>query len=202
MLRFGMSRAVQLLSVFSCRSSKCGYTGWPGEGLLLLLLCWVGGWGGGGGTRDQDWVVDLLKQTWTTGEQQAHIHIHHKTSTILYIDIWTSSPGRRVKEAALRRDQDRRAMAKWGGMRIWDMRAWGTPVTFLGWGLSCRRWRGSPAWWWRRANRKWTSEKKERKQTREDFSLHVSVTNFKLLLLLLYFHPNDDHNLKGSHWLH
>lgn len=70
---------------------------------------------GGGGSRDQYWVVDLLKQTWTTGEQQAHIHIHHKTSTILYIDIWTSSPGRRVKEAALRRDQDRRAMAMWWG---------------------------------------------------------------------------------------
>lgn len=74
----------------------------------------------GRGSRDQYWVVDLLKQTWTTGEQQAHIHIHHKTSTILYIDIWTSSPGRRlrVKEAALRRDQDRRAMAsKRGGMK-------------------------------------------------------------------------------------
>lgn len=37
------------------------------------------------------------KQTWITGEQQAHIHIHHKTSTILYIDIWTSSPGRKLR---------------------------------------------------------------------------------------------------------
>lgn len=34
-------------------------------------------------------------KTWTTGEQQAHVHIHHKTSTILYINIWTSSPGGR-----------------------------------------------------------------------------------------------------------
>lgn len=39
------------------------------------------------------------KQTWITGEQQAHIHIHihHKTSTILYIDIWTPSPGRKLR---------------------------------------------------------------------------------------------------------
>lgn len=63
------------------------------------------------------------KQTWTTGEQQVHIHIHHKTSTILYIDIWTSSPGRKSKGqgvktsvSTLRRDQDSRVMAKRGGM--------------------------------------------------------------------------------------
>lgn len=59
------------------------------------------------------------KRTWTIGEQQAHIHIHHKTSTILYIDIWTSSPGRNLRVSgvktsvsALRIDTDSRAMAK------------------------------------------------------------------------------------------
>lgn len=67
-------------------------------------------------------VADLLKQTWTTGEQRAHVHIHHKT--ILYIDIGASSPGRKVRVsgggggdgAALRKDQDRTAMAKRGGL--------------------------------------------------------------------------------------
>lgn len=60
-------------------------------------------------------------KTWTTGEQQAHVHIHHKTSTILYIDIWTSSPGGGWGRAGLgskvgvapRRGREGRWM--WGG---------------------------------------------------------------------------------------
>lgn len=52
------------------------------------------------GSRDGYQGSGSAKQTWSTGEQQAHIHIHHKTSTVLYTDIWTSSPGRnfRVKD--------------------------------------------------------------------------------------------------------
>lgn len=81
MLHFGMSRAVRLLSVLSCRSSKWGIV--RGEG--------------GGGFQGLIPGSGSAKQTWTTGEQQAHVHIHHKTSTILYIDIWTSSPGRKLR---------------------------------------------------------------------------------------------------------
>ena len=75
----------------------------------------------GGEKRFQGLILGSgsAKQTWTTGEQQAHIHIHHKTSTILYIDIWTSSPGRKSKGqkvkisvSTLRRDQDSRAMGR------------------------------------------------------------------------------------------
>lgn len=53
----------------------------------------VGGVGGHSGAGLRFQAVDLQKPTWTTGEQQAHVHVHHKTSTIiLYIDIWTLSP--------------------------------------------------------------------------------------------------------------
>lgn len=45
------------------------------------------------GTDAGCWICQ--KQTWTTGEQRAHLHIHHKT--ILYIDIWASSPGGKVR---------------------------------------------------------------------------------------------------------
>ncbi len=146
MLHFGMRRAVQLLSIFSCRSSKC-----VGEGGVADSVR-------GRGSRDWCWVVDLLKQTWTTGEQQAHIHIHHKTSTILYIDIWTSSPGRKLRVkgsktsvSALRKDQNSRAMAKRGGIE-WrregddDKGGMRNPFGCLWRDLSCRRWRGPPAW--------------------------------------------------------
>lgn len=94
------------------------------------------------------------KQTWTTGEQQPHIHIYHKTSTILYIDIWASSPGRKLRVegsktsvSALRRDQDGRAMANRGGMEwMKEGDKWmRSPFRCLWWSLSCRRWRGPPA---------------------------------------------------------
>lgn len=70
-----------------------------GAGEMRVGVAWVADRAGGVGwlkKEGQYWVVEPLKRkTWTTGEQQAHVHIHHKTSTILYINIWTSSPGGR-----------------------------------------------------------------------------------------------------------
>lgn len=65
---------------------RWGWRGWIGGGLF-------GAVGKGGGAILGSGTAKA--KTWTTGEQQAHVHIHHKTSTILYINIWTSSPGGR-----------------------------------------------------------------------------------------------------------
>lgn len=137
MLHFGMSRAVRLLSVFSCRSSKWGWwLTWFVEG---------GSWG-------WYWVVDLLskpesqasnKQTSThTHTPQDKYHIVHR-----YMDIvtWQEIEGQRGSKtsvSALRRDQDSRAMAKRGGMEWMRVgnKGGGTPFWWLWWDLSC--WRG------------------------------------------------------------
>lgn len=58
----------------------------------------IGGFAGAAGGKGGGAILGsgtAKAKTWTTGEQQAHVHIHHKTSTILYINIWTSSPGGR-----------------------------------------------------------------------------------------------------------
>lgn len=60
----------------------------------------------GEGSRGRYWVEDLLKQTWTTDGQQAYIYIHHKT--ILYIDIWASSPGRILRVGTKERPGEKR----------------------------------------------------------------------------------------------